>query len=245
MDTQIVRCRECPLLGCDTFRPLSEDKLEYLESFKQGEAVFRKGEMIMSQGGKAPHLHTVLSGMLIRYRSLDDGRRQIVNFMFPGDLLGLQGAFDDDLSHSVEALIDARLCVFPRNDFHRLMGAHPRLGYDLVWLAAKEETALEGHLVSVGQRTARERVTYLAVWLLDRALATGVADNSNRLELPITQAQIADMLGLSLVHTNRTLKSLREEGLVDWAPGNLSVPDMEKACKFAQYTQIDSKRPFI
>lgn len=245
MDADVTPCRECPLLSCETFRPLSEDKLEYLDGFKQGEAAFQRGEMVMSQGGKSPQLHTVLSGMLIRYRSLEDGRRQIVNFMFPGDLVGLQGAFDDDLSHSVEALTDARLCVFPRNDFHRLMGAHPRLGYDLVWLAAKEETALEGHLVSVGQRTARERVTYLAVWLLDRALATGIADEKHRLEMPITQAQIADMLGLSLVHTNRTLKSLREEGLVEWAPGELSVRDMDKACDFAQYSPIDGKRPFI
>ena len=246
MDRKITPCRECPLQSCDAFRPLSEDKLEFMQSFKEDEVAYARGEIIAAQGGKSPHLNTMLEGMAIRYRSLEDGRRQIVNFMFPGDLIGLQGAFDDDLSHSVEALTDARLCVFPRNDFHRLMGEHPRLGYDLVWLAAKEETALEGHLVSVGQRTARERVTFLAVWLLDRALATGIADKSNRLDIPITQAQIADMLGLSLVHTNRTLKSLREEGLVDWKPGDLRIEDMKKACDFGQYTPIgEGKRPFI
>ena len=239
-------CRECPLQHCDSFRPLAEDKLDFLQDFKQGEIAFAKGDAVLTQGGKAPHLHTVLQGIVIRFRSLEDGRRQIVNFMFPGDLVGLQGAFDDDLSHSVEALIDARLCIFPRNDFHRLMSEHPKLGYDLVWLAAKEETALEEHLTAVGQRSAREKVTYLAVWLLDRALATGIADANNRLELPITQAQIADMLGLSLVHTNRTLKSLREEQLVEWSPGELCVKDMEAACEFAQYAPTrDRKRPFI
>ena len=245
-EMELTACRDCPLQDCDSFRPHSAETLQFLQQFKQGEAAFGKGETVLAQGGKAPHLHTVLAGLLIRFRSLEDGRRQIVNFMFPGDLVGLQGAFDDDLAHSVEALIAARLCVFPRNDFYSLMRSHPELGYDVVWLAAKEETALEEHLTAVGQRTARERVAYLAVWLLDRALATGIADQDNRLDLPITQAQIADMLGLSLVHTNRTLKSLREEGLVEWTPGELRVADMDAACEYAQYSPTrHRKRPFI
>ena len=240
-------CMNCPLQDCRGLRPLDREQRAYMESIKQSEKLFERGDTIIQEGDEARELYTVLEGVLIRYRSLEDGRRQIVNFMFPGDLVGLQGAFDDDLSHSVEVLIPARLCRFPRSEFPRLMAGHPQLGYDLVWLAAKEETALEEHLTAVGQRSARERVAYLAVWLIDRALSTGLVDGHNiRLDLPITQSQIADMLGLSLVHTNRTLKSLREEGLVDWSPGSLCVENLRKASEYAQYSPDRSGgRPFV
>ncbi len=201
---------------------------------------------LVNEGERYRRLYTVLEGVLIRSRSLEDGRRQIVNFMFPGDLVGLQGAFDEPSSHTIEALIDARLCKFPRADFSRLIVEHPRLGYDLTWLAAKEETALEGHIVSLGQRSARERVAYLAVWLLDRALSTCMAAEGDPLRIPITQAQIADMLGLSLVHTNRTIRQLEREGLVAWKSRKIVIPDIARAAEYAQFDLgADRQRPFI
>ena len=117
-----------------------------------------------------------------------------------GDLVGLQGAFDEPSTHSVEALLASRLCVFHRPKFENLIAKHPRLGYDVIWMAAEEESALEEHLVALGRRSAKERVAYLAVFLMDRAKGVDMAGDDNRLALPIRQAQIADMLGLSLVH---------------------------------------------
>lgn len=222
------------------------EELDYIQSYKAGDFAVNRGAVIVEQGVVIRHLHTVLEGVLIRYRTLEDGRRQIVNFMFPGDLIGLQGAFEEPSAHSVEALLEVRLCRFNRDDFISLVKNHPQLAYDLTWLAAKEETALEEHIVALGQRSAKERVAYLAVWLIDRALDTCMAGKGNSFRLPITQAQIADMLGLSLVHTNRTLRTLENEGLVVWKPGELSVPDLDAACDYAQYQRAGSNnRPFI
>jgi CRP/FNR family transcriptional regulator, anaerobic regulatory protein len=205
-----------------------------------------RGGLLYSQGARTGELYTVLQGVLIRYRTLEDGRRQIVNFMFPGNLLGLQAAFDEPCGHSVEALIPARVCVFERTDFPPLIAAHPRLGFDLVWMAAKEEAELEQHLVSLGQRNARERVTALAVWLLERALATGLASDGNRFAIPMTQVQIADMMGLSPVHANRTLQSLRRDALVDWRPGELIIPDLSRAMDFARLGSAGPRKsPYI
>lgn len=239
-------CLNCPLQDCRGLRPLEQKQRAYMTDFKDGEVRCERGDTILCEGDHARSLYTVLEGVLIRYRSLEDGRRQIVNFMFPGDLVGLQGAFDEPASHTVEALIPARMCVFPRSDFTSLIKEHPRLGYDLTWLAAKEETELEGHIVSLGQRSAKERVVYLATWLLDRALATGIADEGNKLSIPVTQSQIADMLGLSLVHTNRTIRALDREGLVEWSPRELCVPDLEKASDFSGFDRSGrGSRPFI
>lgn len=241
-----VPCPQCPLQNCPGLRPLEPRQLDYMQAFKRGEVLVGRLGAVVRQGEPVRQLYTVLEGVLIRYRELDDGRRQIVNFMFPGDLIGLQGVFDETPKHSVEALLPSRLCVFDEGVFAELIARHPSLGYDLTWLGAKEETALEEHIVALGRRSAKERVTYLAVWLLDRAIAVGMASTGNRLALPIKQAQIADMLGLSLVHTNRTIKSLQRHGLVEWRPDGISVADLDAASDYAQFDRhIGQQRPFI
>ena len=239
-------CRLCPLQKCSGLRPLEDRQRAFLQEFKSGEVLADRGEDVIVEGRIAPSLFTILEGVFIRYRTMEDGRRQIVNFMFPGDLVGLQAAFEEPSAHTVETLIPGRLCRFRREDFTSLMREHPRLGFDVTWLAAQEENALEGHIVSLGQRNAKERLVYLAVWLLDRALSTCMANEDNILEIAITQAQIADMLGLSLVHTNRTIRALDKEGLVEWAQRELCVPDMAKAADFAGFDRPrNAERPFI
>lgn len=241
-----VPCAECPLRPCPGLRPHAPEEVPHIQRFKTGEVRLDRGEMLIEQDVTIGGLYTLLDGVMMRYRTLEDGRRQIVNFTFPGDLIGLQGAFGEPATHSVEALLAARLCVFDSARYYDLIVAQPSLGYDITWLAAKEEKALEEHLVALGQRSAKERVAYLAVWLLERARGTCMADGHNRLEVTITQAQIADMLGLSLVHTNRTIKSLQREGLVLWRQGSIEVPDLAAAGEFAHCDEARERpRPFL
>lgn len=240
-----IVCRECPLQDCTGLTAPVLAQREWIEAYKSGEARFARGEQVMRQGARANRLYTVLQGVLIRYRLLEDGRRQILNFLFPGDLIGLQAAFDAELSHGVEAMTDTRLCIFPRDRFFDLATTHPRLSFDLTWLASREEAALEEHLVSLGQRSAQERLAYLAVFLVQRGAATGVS-REGVLALTVTQSQIADMLGLSLVHTNRSLQALRRQGLVDWSLSTIIVPDLAAARAFAgMEVDASTKRPYI
>lgn len=241
-----LACRACPLRSLKALCPPSDEQTKSIQDRKRGEIALDRGQVLYEQDSATAGLYTVLEGVLMRYRTLDDGRRQIVNFMFPGDLIGLQGALDGACGHSVEAVLPARVCVFDRSDFPGLIAEHPRLGYDLVWIAAHEECALEQHMVSLGKRNARERVAALAIWLLRRAHDTAITDAKNRLAVPITQVQIADMAGLSPVHANRTLQSLRRDGLVDWKPNELLVPDFEKTSEFAREVPGGvRKTPFI
>lgn len=241
-----VPCRQCPLVGCPGLRPHEPAEIPYIQSFKKGEVRLERGELLLEQEVTRGGLYTLLDGVMMRYRTLLDGRRQIVNFMFPGDLIGLEAAFGEPASHSVEALLGARLCVFDSPRYYDLIVSQPSLGYDITWLAAKEETALEEHLVALGRRSARERVAYLAVWLLDRARGTCTAAGPNRVELTITQAQIADMLGLSLVHTNRTVKALQRQGLVFWRQNSIEVPDLAATAAFAHWDEASARpRPYL
>jgi CRP-like cAMP-binding protein len=240
-----VPCAQCPLRACPGLRALDADQTAYMQQFKQAELRVERGDQVLSQGQRTPHLFTLLEGVLLRFKLLEDGRRQIVNFMFPGDLIGLQAAMGEPLSHGVEALTPATLCVFARERFPELVRDHPELGYDVIWLAAKEEEALEEHLVALGQRTARERIAYLAVFLVQRAIETGMARGTS-VTLSVTQTQIADMLGLSLVHTNRTLQALRQSNLIGWNLSEIQIPDLAAARAFAHFDGPPERaRPYI
>jgi CRP/FNR family transcriptional regulator len=240
-----VPCVLCPLRDCAGLRPLDPEQIEYMQRFKQGELRVDRGTQVLVQGQRSAHVFTVLEGVLIRYRLLEDGRRQIVNFMFPGDLIGLQAALGEPLAHSVEALTAVTLCVFVRERFPELLRNHPELGYDVIWLAAKEEESLEEHLVALGQRSARERIAYLAVFLVQRAIDTGIA-RGDSVTLSVTQSQIADMLGLSLVHTNRTLQALRQAHLISWNLSEIQITDMAAAREFARFDHNShGPRPYL
>ena len=240
-----IPCVLCPLRDCPGLRPLDPEQIEYMQRFKHGELRVDRGTQVLIQGQRSAHVFTVLEGVLIRYRLLEDGRRQIVNFMFPGDLIGLQAALGEPLAHSVEALTAVTLCVFVRERFPELLRNHPELGYDVIWLAAKEEESLEEHLVALGQRTARERIAYLAVFLVQRAIDTGIA-RGDSVTLSVTQSQIADMLGLSLVHTNRTLQALRQANLISWNLSEIQITDMAAAREFARFDHNShGLRPYL
>lgn len=233
-------------MACPGLRPHAPEEVPHIQRFKIGEVLLERGEVLIEQDITRGGLYTLLDGVMMRYLTLEDGRRQIVNFMFPGDLVGLQAAFGDPAGHSVEALLAARLCVFDNARYFELLSAQPSLAYDITWLAAKEETALEEHLLALGRRSALERVAYLAVWLLERARGTCMATDRNRLEVTITQTQIADMLGLSLVHTNRTIKALGRRGLVLWRQNSIEVPDLAAAADFAHCDEAREKqRPYL
>ena len=150
-DSPIIPCVNCPLQHVPGLRPLTENQIQFMMGFKQGELYVAKGAQMLSQGVVSPHLYSVLQGVLFRFKTMEDGRRQIVNFLFPGDMVGLQGAMEDPLQHGVEAITEARVCIFQRERFLELFGTHPRLGFDVAWLAARQETSLDEHLTSVGR----------------------------------------------------------------------------------------------
>jgi CRP/FNR family transcriptional regulator, anaerobic regulatory protein len=240
-----ARCEACPLEACPGLHQPNSELRGWIATFRQGEVHFARGEQVFAQGTRLPHLFTVLSGVLMRTRLLEDGRRQIINFMFPGDFIGLQAALDGEMNHSVEALTAVTLCAFARGRFFELAAHQPQLSFDLTWLAAHEEAALEEHIVSLGQRNARERMVALAVFLVQRGMDSGLAPDGVLL-LTVTQGQIADMLGLSLVHTNRSLQALRRLGLVDWTLSAIRIPEMDEARRFAKLDAPSrSPRPYI
>jgi CRP-like cAMP-binding protein len=237
-------CQQCPLRGLPTFRDFTAKELDFVSQFKTGELSSERGATILVEGMHSAHLFTVLSGWAFRYKLLPDGRRQIMNYVLPGDLLGLQGSLIGEMDHSVEALTPVTLCVFERAKLERLFERHPSLGYDLTWIAAQEERILDEHLLSIGRRTALERTAYLLSFIHQRAKSAGI--NGGRRVIPITQQHVADTLGLSLVHTNKTLRKLSDRNLMRWQDKGCEILDPEGLLTLAGWEGMKKEaRPFI
>ena len=168
---------------------------------------------LVSEGEEESFVHIIESGWCARYKLLPDGRKQILNFLVPGDFAGLRAALFGIDNHSIATLTDCTVGVIPVGRILDLYAHYPRLAAALTWTAAREEAMLADHVVRLGRRTAYERMAHLLVELLYRLQRVGKADE-NSYRLPVSQETLGDMLGLSVVHVNRTLRRLRKEGLI-------------------------------
>ncbi|MDE1991292.1 MAG: Crp/Fnr family transcriptional regulator [Rhizobiaceae bacterium] len=241
---QKTPCQECPLRDLPHFREFNREELNFVSNFKKGELTVDAGATILLEGAYSAHLFTVLSGWGFRYKLMEDGRRQILNYVMPGDVVGLQGSVMGEMQHSTEALSPVTLCVFEREELMTLYNRHASLAFDLTWIAAQEERILDEHLLSIGRRSALERAAYLLAYLYQRARTVHLFNGSK--VIPITQQHIADTLGLSIVHTNKTLKKLAERGLIRWQERGCDVLDDEGLATLAEWEGLDEgKRPFI
>jgi CRP/FNR family transcriptional regulator len=241
-----VPCEKCPLRQVECLREFTAKELEFVSTFKTGELNVQAGTNILLQSTNSAHLYTVLSGWAFRYKMLPDGRRQILNYALPSDLIGLQGSVNDEMQHSVEALTDVMLCVFPREKLWDLYTNYPELAFDITWIAAREEQILDEGLTSVGRRTAMERLAYLLLAIFQRAEEVGLT-KGNSIQFPFTQQHVADTLGMSLVHTNKTLQRLSATKTMRWKERRFEILDREALAKLANFEQSEPKarRPFI
>jgi CRP-like cAMP-binding protein len=239
-----IPCRACPVRSLPAFTKLPDDRIDFIQSMKSNHLRYDAGSWII-HAGAAAELYTLFSGWAFRFKTLPDGRRQILNFMLPGDLIGLQASLFSDALYDVVALTAVELCVFPRSRIWRLFERMPELAFDMTWLGAREESQVDDNLMTVGARSANEKVAALIVGLYRRAELLGMVRDRTLL-FPLNQQHIADALGLSLVHTNKTINRLRRMGVFDLSHGLLTLQNLRALERIAQAFEIESApRPLI
>src|SRR6201994_4414043 len=238
---QMTPCELCPLRKRSNLREFTAEELGFVKEFKIDELRIDGGVSFLREGMRSEHLYTVLSGWAFRYKMLGDGRRQILNYALPADMVGLQGSLMEEMEHSVDTLTEATLCVFPRSKLMELYSRFPSLAFDLTWLAAREEQLIDEHLVSLGRRNALERTAYLLLHLYTRAQEAGFVKD-NTIQFPFTQQHLADTLGMSLVHTNKTLKRLLASQAVRWKDRVFEIVDRNALVEIAGDT-VTQRRP--
>ena len=146
------RCIICPLRQQPAFRSCTEEELNTIQDFRQNVINCPEDTDLIREGHRTA-LYTILSGWAFRYKTLSDGRRQILNFLMPGDLIGLQEQVFEVSPHGVKTLTEMTACEFSQNKLWHLFEEHPSLAYDITWMAAHEESMVDENLLSVGRRT--------------------------------------------------------------------------------------------
>lgn len=232
-------CRNCPLRAREIFVPFTSEELAFMENFKTGELSVDAGTTILMEGSRSPQIYTVLNGLGTRSKMLENGRRQVINFLFPGDFTGLQSGLMGEMKHSVRASTPMTLCAFRRDDIWDLFRTQPERAYDLTWIAAVEEHFLGETITTLGQRDATQRICWALVRIQERLSAVGMNDNGV-VPMPFKQQDLADALGLSLVHTNKTLKAIAARKLALWTEGKLRILDLRA---MAELAVIDLEKP--
>ena len=228
-----VPCSECPLRKLPLFLDHNADELALLETLKQREVQVAAGETLIHEGQSDAPLYTLLQGWAFRFKTLSDGRRQILNFLLAGDFVGVQQKMGDGAAHGVVSLTDSVFCVFRRDALWELHRQQPSMGFNVTWLTAHEESLVDDTLLSVGRRSAEERIATLLILLFKRAAALQPDGGAGGVPFPLTQQHVADGLGLSLVHTNKTLRKLERRGLHRVEDGRLYLRDVKALTRLA------------
>ena len=173
----------------------------------------RKNKDILVAGSHYESVYVNHDGWLFRYKILHNGSRQIIDFILPGQIFGLQARLFQKSLYSVTTITETSLSMIPFEIIDDAFERTPRLGKALFWSAACEGAILAEHLIDAARRSAYERISHLLLELFVRLKGVGMADDMS-FEMPLTQELIGDALGLTTVHVNRTMRSLREDKLI-------------------------------
>ncbi|BDG74853.1 Crp/Fnr family transcriptional regulator [Roseomonas fluvialis] len=240
-----IPCSDCPLRPLAAFKPVGPTALAAISGAKVGQRLCTSGATILAEDQATTRVYVLLSGWAFRFKTLEDGRRQILNFLLPGDLLGLQGELLANLPHGVEALTAVNLCAFATDAIPGFFRDNPDIALDITWLAAHEERLVDDAVLTVGRRTAMERVAALLVHLYKRAASAGLVEDGS-IGFPLTQLHIADALGLSVVHTNRVLQRLRKGGFIRLDGQRLAIGDLRAMRRVGRYWEEPApRRPLL
>ncbi len=207
------------------FLSITESMEDAIRILAQDHGRFARGDTIIGAGEPYTHVYLVNQGWAIRYKLLESGERQIVNFALPGDFLCFNAALFDRSDYYIAAQTEMRVFVMQIPPFTKMLSVEPELALALSWTNAHEEALMAERIVSLGRRTAKERMAHIfcEIW---RRLELLDLTEGNKFPLPMTQEDLADTLGLSTVHVNRTLQKLRNEQLVSTGEGQIRILDM-------------------
>lgn len=222
-----TKCSECPIRRLALFKGVREEDLIWTQNFRSDQFKVKAKKALYKQNEHPNYMFTLYHGWLLQYKTLDNGKRQVLRIALPGDLIGFQADFNGPMEHSTIALNDSVLCAFPRPDIKEMFNKNTGLSARLGEMHARDMSICQNHLIGIGQKSAEERIAYLSLELLFR-LRQIYSDNAiTDIEFPLTQEDLGDAVGLTQIHVNRTIKSLRERNLMEIKGKRLYIHDIE------------------
>ncbi len=228
------------------FVALSDAELEVLAGLHRRRRSFVAGRDLVHQGQTHQAAYILAEGWVCSYKLLRDGSRQIVDFQIPGDFLGLRSVLFRTADHNIEPVTPVEASEVLESDLLQAFATTPRLATAVLWAASRDEAMVVEHLVGIGRRNALERTAHFLLELSARLTLVGRGTREG-FACPLSQYQLADALGLSAVHINRVLRELREDGLLTFQKGQVTIHDFDGLVDLAEFDRsyLDQEGPLL
>lgn len=197
--------------------------------------IFAAHRDIVREGDRPDHCCYVETGIVSRYKILRNGGRQIVSFHIPGDVIDLPSALVMVADHSIRTHAQTSILSISHGDVLRIVAEHPDVGRAFWFDTLVDAAIFREWTVNVGRRNTRERTAHLLLEFAYRYKAIGALDK-DEFELPVTQLDLSDALGMTAVHLNRTLQWLRKEGYIRMHSGTMSIENWPEMIRLAGFT---------
>ena len=210
-----------------SFADLSADDVAALDQLAGAARPFEAGHELIRQGSRPENVFLLEEGWACRHKITPDGARQIVAYLIPGDLCDIHIFILKTMDHGISLLSDAKVAAVPKQTMLDLMRTRPVVAEALFWATLVDEATLREWLVNMGQRDAFERMAHLFCEMWVRTCEVGLVTDQ-RFFLPLTQHELGDTIGLTAVHTNRTLQRMRAEGLISLSNRQLTILDLDR-----------------
>lgn len=218
----------------EAFTRLSQDDRASLAQITCNLRYVEARRDLISEGDRPCFVHLMLDGWACRYKQLPNGKRQIVALFVPGDFCDVNVYILKAMDHSIGAITRLKVAMITAEEMCALTAERPRITQALWWHELVTAAVQREWTLSLGQRSAYERLAHRLVELYLRLNAVGRAQNG-RCDFPLTQNDIADATGLTSVHVNRTLQELRRDGLIELERKQLQILDLERMMDVAMF----------
>ena len=218
---------------------LSADDRTRLDRLVAGAYPVQADEDIVSEGDRPPACYVVLEGLAGTYKLLADGSRQIFQFMLPGDSCDMHRDSPYWRDNSLTAFVPSRMVRILPDEVDEIASEYPNLARALWWAMLSDQAVMRERIVSLGRRTADKRLAHLFCELRDRMGAVDRVETNGdgfaAYDFPVTQPELADAVGLTAVHVNRTLQQLRDADLVAFRLRRVTIMDGDRLAALAGY----------
>lgn len=219
---------------------LSANEQASLDALEQRERTLRRGAVLLRENDKLPELFVLRHGTMMSYVILPDGSRQILRFLFRGDLIATAGLVYYSSPETVIALTECTVAPLERTALGELMDAHPRLAGLIIAVDQMERVALTDRLAGLGRTSAKARVAALLIEIRNRlrAIEPAIGDS---FALGLTQEEIGDATGLTAVHVNRMLRQLEDDRLIAREGGRFAFVNEPALARMAYHVDRAAK----
>jgi CRP/FNR family transcriptional regulator len=186
----------------------------------------RKGEILRHEGEPDPKMYFLIEGWTASSIDVPNGSRLLIKVHMPGDMIGMPGLAMANAPDTITALTPTTVSMIDTPTLGRLFKINPRIAALLFLISQEERVALMDRLVSIGRTNAVSRVAAV-VTRLHRKIVRTFPATTECFEIPLTQSDLADMTGLTVVHVNRTIQRLRQDKILTWTNQNVTILDFD------------------